>query len=108
MGRDRTKGERLSVPFIVRSLTHDTAHAVGLDDCGLLKPGYKADINLIDFDALRLNVPTVAHDLPSGGVLGYFDDVEPDGAPPVPRSKIVDHWIGRQREIIAARGQLPG
>jgi N-acyl-D-amino-acid deacylase len=52
-GRDRTKGERLSVPFIVRSLTHDTAHAVGLDDRGLL-------------------------------------------------------WIGRQREIIAARGQLPG
>jgi N-acyl-D-aspartate/D-glutamate deacylase len=66
-GRDRTKGERLSVPFIVRSLTHDTAHAVGLDDRGLLKPGYQADINLIDFDALRLNVPTVAHDLPSGG-----------------------------------------
>jgi N-acyl-D-aspartate/D-glutamate deacylase len=66
-GRDRTKGEKLSVPFIVKSLTQDTAHAVGLDDRGLLKPGYQADLNLIDFDALQLHVPTVAHDLPSGG-----------------------------------------
>jgi N-acyl-D-aspartate/D-glutamate deacylase len=66
-GRDRTKGEKLSVSFIVKSLTQDTAHAVGLDDRGLLKPGYKADLNLIDFDALQLHVPTVAHDLPSGG-----------------------------------------
>jgi N-acyl-D-aspartate/D-glutamate deacylase len=66
-GRDRTKGEKLPLPFIVKSLTQDTAHAVGLDDRGLLKPGYQADLNLIDFDALQLNVPTVAHDLPSGG-----------------------------------------
>jgi hypothetical protein len=40
--------------------------------------------------------------------LGYFDDVDPDDALPVPRSEIVDYWTGRQREIIAARGRLPG
>jgi N-acyl-D-aspartate/D-glutamate deacylase len=66
-GRDRTRGERLTVPFIVKSLTCDTAAAVGLHDRGLVKPGYKADLNLIDFDALSLDVPSVRYDLPSGG-----------------------------------------
>ena len=66
-GRDRTRGERLSVPFIVKSLTSETAAAVGLHDRGLVKPGYKADLNLIDFGALTLDVPTVRYDLPSGG-----------------------------------------
>jgi Nucleotidyl transferase AbiEii toxin, Type IV TA system len=40
--------------------------------------------------------------------LGYFDDVDPDDALPIPRSDIVDYWTRRQREIIAARGRLPG
>jgi N-acyl-D-amino-acid deacylase len=66
-GRDRTKGDTLPVPYIVKSLAHDTAAAVGLHDRGLLKPGYKADLNIIDFDALELDVPTVSHDLPAGG-----------------------------------------
>jgi hypothetical protein len=39
--------------------------------------------------------------------LGYFDDVDPDDALPVPRAKIVDYWTRRQREIVAARGRLP-
>jgi hypothetical protein len=39
--------------------------------------------------------------------LGYFEDVDPDDALPVPRSEIVDYWTRRQREIIAARGRLP-
>ena len=39
--------------------------------------------------------------------LGYFDDVDPDDALPVPRSDIVDYWTRRQREIVAARGRLP-
>ena len=39
--------------------------------------------------------------------LGYFDDVDPDDALPVPRSDIVDYWARRQREIVAARGRLP-
>jgi hypothetical protein len=40
--------------------------------------------------------------------LGYFDDVDPDDALPVPRAEIVGYWTGRQREIVAARGRLPG
>jgi hypothetical protein len=40
--------------------------------------------------------------------LGYFDDVDPDDALPVSRAEIVDYWTGRQREIVAARGRLPG
>ena len=66
-GRDRIKGERLPVPSIVKSLTSDAARAVGLSDRGLVRPGYKADLNLIDFEALTLRVPQVRHDLPSGG-----------------------------------------
>jgi hypothetical protein len=38
--------------------------------------------------------------------LGYFDDVDPDDALPVPRSDIVAYWTRRQREIVAARGRL--
>jgi hypothetical protein len=39
--------------------------------------------------------------------LGYFDDVDPDDALPVPRAQIVDYWTRRQPEIIATRGRLP-
>src|SRR5213079_3088917 len=46
-GRDRTKGERFPVEFLVRKLTRDTAMAYGLSDRGQLKPGLKADINVI-------------------------------------------------------------
>jgi N-acyl-D-aspartate/D-glutamate deacylase len=66
-GRDRTKGERLPVPSIVKALTSEAATAMGLHDRGLIKPGYKADLNLIDFDALTLRMPQVRYDLPSGG-----------------------------------------
>jgi N-acyl-D-aspartate/D-glutamate deacylase len=66
-GRDRTRGQRLPIPFIVKSLTSDTAKAVGLNDRGLVRPGYKADLNVVDLDRLALHVPSVQHDLPSGG-----------------------------------------
>ena len=39
--------------------------------------------------------------------LGYFDDVDPDDALPVPRAQIVDYWTRRQPEIVAALGRLP-
>ena len=65
-GRDRKSG-RLPVQQIVRGLTHDTARAIGLDDRGLLRAGYKGDINVIDFDALTLGPPRVSYDLPAGG-----------------------------------------
>lgn len=65
--RDRTRGPKLDLPFVVRAQTADTARAVGLTDRGLLKPGMKADINVIDYDGLRLHAPEIAHDLPGGG-----------------------------------------
>ena len=40
---------------------------MGLDDRGVIAPGFKADLNLIDLDRLHLHAPEVAHDLPSGG-----------------------------------------
>ena len=66
-GRDRVKGERFPLEFLVRKLTSDTAKAYGLNDRGQLKPGLLADINIIDFDALRLFRPEAIHDLPAGG-----------------------------------------
>lgn len=65
--RDRTRGERLPLPVVVKWLSHDTAHAVGLEDRGIIAPGYKADLNIFDLDRLHLHAPEVAHDLPSGG-----------------------------------------
>ncbi|MEX2248939.1 MAG: amidohydrolase family protein, partial [Parvibaculum sp.] len=64
--RDRSRGERLDLPFVVRSQTRDTAEAIGLLDRGLIAPGMKADINVIDFDHLRLKPPGMVYDLPSG------------------------------------------
>jgi N-acyl-D-amino-acid deacylase len=65
--RDRSRGERLSVPEVVKALTSETASMVGLYDRGLLAPGYKADINIIDHARLTLHAPQVAYDLPAGG-----------------------------------------
>ncbi len=65
--RDRTRGERLPLATAVKLLSRDGARAVGLLDRGLIAPGYKADLNLIDFARLRLHAPEVARDLPGGG-----------------------------------------
>jgi len=65
--RDRRRGERVPVETAVKWHTHDTAAAVGLLDRGLLRTGYKADINVIDYDKLKLRPPRIVRDLPSGG-----------------------------------------
>jgi N-acyl-D-aspartate/D-glutamate deacylase len=65
-GRDRDHG-RLDLPFLVHRQTQATARAVGLLDRGVLAPGYRADLNLIDFDALQARKPELHHDLPAGG-----------------------------------------
>jgi N-acyl-D-aspartate/D-glutamate deacylase len=65
-GRDRDRG-RLGLPFLVHRQTQATARAVGLLDRGVLAPGYRADVNVIDFDALSARRPTMRHDLPAGG-----------------------------------------
>jgi N-acyl-D-aspartate/D-glutamate deacylase len=65
--RDRSRGERLPLPWVVEAHTRSTAAAVGLLDRGVLAPGYKADINVIDFEHLNLRRPEVRYDLPAGG-----------------------------------------
>jgi len=64
--RDRV-GEKLAVGEAVRLLTHDTAEALGLRDRGVLAPGMIGDLNVIDYDRLRLRAPIVKNDLPAGG-----------------------------------------
>jgi N-acyl-D-aspartate/D-glutamate deacylase len=65
-GRDRSEG-RFELPYLVQRHCRDTARTVGLLDRGVLAPGYRADLNVIDFDALRLHRPTFSYDLPAGG-----------------------------------------
>ncbi|MFL6793230.1 MAG: amidohydrolase family protein, partial [Bradyrhizobium sp.] len=65
--RDRTRGEKLSIPFVVAAQSRKTALSVGLTDRGLIAPGFKADVNVIDYDKLHLHPPKVHYDLPVGG-----------------------------------------
>jgi N-acyl-D-aspartate/D-glutamate deacylase len=65
--RDRRRGERLALSEVVKWLSRDTARAVGLEDRGVIAPGYKADLNILDPARLRLYAPEVVHDLPNGG-----------------------------------------
>jgi N-acyl-D-aspartate/D-glutamate deacylase len=65
--RDRKRGEKLSIPFVVAAQSRKTALSVGLYDRGVIAPGYKADVNVIDYDNLHLHPPKVHYDLPVGG-----------------------------------------
>jgi N-acyl-D-aspartate/D-glutamate deacylase len=96
--RDRSRGEKLPLEFAVKRQTSETAKLYGLGDRGVLAPGKKADINLIDFENLRVRAPETVYDLPAGGrryvqrAEGYkytivsgevvFRDGEPTGAMP--------------------------
>ena len=73
--RDRTRGPKMKLETMIAKQTRGTAEAVGLLDRGLLKPGCKGDINVIDYDNLRLHAPTILYDLPSGGrrLMQYAD-----------------------------------
>ncbi len=65
--RDRHRGPKFSLEYVVRKQTMDTATLFGLSDRGVIQVGKKADLNVIDMDALRLGVPKMVHDLPAGG-----------------------------------------
>ena len=65
--RDRARGERMALPWAVKRMTRDNALALGLADRGLLRPGYRADLNVIDYDRLSLHRPEPVYDLPGGG-----------------------------------------
>ncbi len=92
-------GRQLPLERVVRMMTRDTAEALGFRDRGLLKPGYKADINVIDYDNLTLHRPEVVYDLPSGGgrlfqrASGY-------------RATIVSGQVTQEHD--APTGRLPG
>lgn len=64
--RDR-KGFRLSLPQAIKRQCSDTARLYGLNDRGILAPGYLADINIIALEEIGMSKPWIAHDLPAGG-----------------------------------------
>jgi N-acyl-D-aspartate/D-glutamate deacylase len=64
-GRDRPEGA-LDVSWLIKRMTGDPAAKVGLLDRGVIAPGYKADINVIDLDRLRIGRPYMVRDLPMG------------------------------------------
>ena len=96
--RDRTRGERLQLEHVVAMQTSRTAALVGFRDRGVVAPGMRADLNVLDMDGLRLHRPSIVHDLPAGGrrfvqqAAGYlhtfvageetYADGEPTGALP--------------------------
>lgn len=65
--RDRKRGKRISLENAVKRQCHDTAVLYGLEDRGVLAPGYLADLNIIDLDKVKLGKPWLAFDLPAGG-----------------------------------------
>jgi len=65
--RDRTRGARLPIELIVHKQTLNNANLYGFHDRGHIKPGKRADLNLIDHSNLRLGTMEVRNDLPAGG-----------------------------------------
>ncbi len=65
--RDRTRGARLPIEWVIKRLSADNAAALGLSDRGTLAVGQKADLNVIDHTKIRAHLPEVRYDLPAGG-----------------------------------------
>lgn len=65
--RDRTRGDKIALPRAVQMLTADIADYLGFADRGRIKPGLKADLNIIDMERLRVHPPRLVQDLPAGG-----------------------------------------
>jgi N-acyl-D-aspartate/D-glutamate deacylase len=59
--------KRFDLPWLVKRQTSDTARTVGLFDRGVVAPGMKADLNVIDPDTLGMALPHMQFDLPAGG-----------------------------------------
>jgi N-acyl-D-aspartate/D-glutamate deacylase len=97
--RDRLRGRHIPVEQLVHLMTQKTALSVGLTDRGVLAPGKKADINVIDYNALRLHRPRFYPDLPGGArrimqkVTGY-------------RATVVSGQVTREHDV--PTGVLPG
>jgi N-acyl-D-aspartate/D-glutamate deacylase len=97
--RDRSRGPRMPIEQVVHLMTQKPAHSIGLDDRGAVAPGLKADINVIDFDRLKIHAPYFVCDLPAGArrlmqdVTGY-------------RATVISGEIAREND--KATGALPG
>jgi len=65
--RDRVRGEKFPLEYMVMRQTSQSAELYGFLDRGLIKPGYKADLNLIDYEKLSLGAPRMVDDLPANG-----------------------------------------
>ena len=65
--RDRSRGPRLPLEFVIKRQTSETADFFGFHDRGRLAVGKKADVNVIDFEALTPHHPEMIYDLPAGG-----------------------------------------
>ena len=65
--RDRTKGKKLPLETVIKMQTSETANLLGIEDRGVIEEGYKADINVIDYEGLILHEPEIVNDLPAGG-----------------------------------------
>ncbi len=80
--RDRSRGDRLPLEWMVKKQTHDTARLYGLGDRGTIEEGAVADLNLIDYEHLQMGNPTVVSDLPAGGsrllqdATGYVETIK--------------------------------
>jgi N-acyl-D-aspartate/D-glutamate deacylase len=64
--RDRSRGPRIALEHAVQRLTSGPAALYGLDDRGVLAPGYRADVNVIDFEHVDIDRPEMVYDLPAG------------------------------------------
>ena len=65
--RDRSRGSKLPLEIVIKMQTSETANLLGIKDRGVLEKGYKADINIIDYEGLTLHEPEIINDLPAGG-----------------------------------------
>jgi N-acyl-D-aspartate/D-glutamate deacylase len=63
----RTRGARLGLEQAVSLQTSRTANAYGFTDRGVVAPGMRADLNLIDLEGMALRAPEMVFDLPAGG-----------------------------------------
>ncbi|HZP77230.1 MAG TPA: amidohydrolase family protein, partial [Pseudolabrys sp.] len=98
-GRDRARGPRLPLELLVKRQTSETAFFFGLTDRGRLAPGLRADVNIIDFDGLRLHKPELVNDMPAGG-RRFIQRVDGYNATLVAGTPIFEHG--------AATGAMPG
>lgn len=106
-GLQRTRGDKIPLPQVVQMLTQRNAAHMGLSDRGVIAPGLKADINLIDFERLALPMPEIVRDLPMGGrrmiqkSMGYVATLV-SGQPVIENGQITDARPGRWTHGAAA------